>query len=216
MPDLKILISYDHDLVRRGLFQILSLETDFSVVGETSSTAQAVIEADRLKPDILLMDLRMPEMNGRMAAEYIKQQHPYTRIILLSGAEIDEDIFDALETGIDGYVSKEASPHELTSAIRIVAGGERYIHALVTNSLLKRLKPSSYNTPLVRPKFTEHERNVLRLLPAPLTYQEIGKKLTINEAAVRGHVTTILSKLGQSNRTQAVIESVRLGLINIH
>lgn len=215
MSELAILIADDHEVVRRGLALVLNLEAGFRVVGEACNGVQAITETDRLNPDIVLLDLKMPEMDGRMAAEYIKKRHPHSRVILLSGAEIDEDVFDALEAGVDGYVSKEASPQELTHAIRIVAAGERYIHASVTNALLHQVRPPAHADAMEIPSLSAREVDVLKLLASPLTYREIGQKLFISEETVRTHVKSILAKLGQPNRTQAVVASIRLGLIHL-
>lgn len=223
MSELTILIADDHEVVRRGLAMVLRLEEGFRVVGEACNGVQAITEADRLNPDIVLLDLKMPEMDGHMAAGYIKSRHPQSRVILLSGAEIDDDVFDALESGVDGYVSKEVSPQELAHAIRIVASGERYIHVSVTNALLKRVhtQPASeissiaHDATAEKPHLSSREMDVLKLMATPLTYREIGEKLYIGEETVRTHVKSILAKMGQPNRTQAVVESVRLGLIQL-
>jgi DNA-binding NarL/FixJ family response regulator len=223
MNELAILIADDHEVVRRGLALVLNLEAGFRVVGEACNGVQAITETDRLNPDIVLLDLKMPEMDGRMAAEYIKERHPDSRVILLSGAEIDEEVFDALESGVDGYVSKEVGPQELARAIRIVAAGERYIHVSVTNALLKRvhLRPAGETSPpepagmVEKPHLSGREREVMDLMASPLTYREIGQKLFISEETVRTHAKSILGKLGQPNRTQAVVEAVRLGLIQL-
>jgi DNA-binding NarL/FixJ family response regulator len=215
MNELAILIADDHEVVRRGLALVLNLEAGFRVVGEACNGVQAITETDRLNPDIVLLDLKMPEMDGHMAAEYIKIRHPKSRVILLSGAEIDEDVFDALESGVDGYVSKEVSPQELAHAIRIVAAGERYIHVSVTNALLKRVRPPTHEETTEKPHLSSRENEVLKLMASPLIYREIGQKLFISEETVRSHVKSILAKLGQPNRTQAVVESVRLGLIDL-
>jgi DNA-binding NarL/FixJ family response regulator len=215
MSELAILIVDDHEVVRRGLALVLNLEDGFRVVGEAHNGAQAIVETGRLKPDIVLLDLKMPEMDGHTAAGYIKQSHPNTRVILLSGAEVDEEVFEALESGVDGYVSKEVSPQELTHAIRIVAAGERYIHSSVTKALLQRTHPPVQSQILEKPHLSAREREVLELMASPLTYREIGQRLFISEETVRTHAKSILGKLGQPNRTQAVVESVRLGLIHL-
>jgi DNA-binding NarL/FixJ family response regulator len=215
MSELTILIADDHEVVRRGLALVLNLEAGFRVVGEACNGVQAITETDRLHPDIVLLDLKMPEMDGRMAAEYIKMRHPHSRVILLSGAEIDEDVFDALESGVDGYVSKEVSPQELAHAIRIVAAGERYIHASVTNALLHQIRPPAHAETREIPSLSTREYDVLKLMTSPLTYREIGQRLFISEETVRTHVKNILAKLGQPNRTQAVVTSIRLGLIHL-
>jgi DNA-binding NarL/FixJ family response regulator len=217
MSELTILIADDHEVVRRGLALVLNLETGFRVVGEACNGVQAITETDRLNPDIVLLDLKMPEMDGDMAAEYIKKRHPNSRVILLSGAEINEDVFDALESGIDGYLSKEVGPQELAHAIRVVAAGERYIHISVTKALLQRLHGSqpTGGEAYELPPLSARENEVLQLMASPMTYREIGQKLFISEETVRTHAKSILAKMGQPNRTQVVVEAVRLGLIHL-
>lgn len=212
MIELRILIADDHEVVRRGLVLVLNLEPDFCVVGEAHTGAQAVAEADRLQPDIVLLDLKMPGLDGHAAAAQIKSRRPETRVIILSGADIDEDVFGTLATGVDGFVPKEVGPGELARAIRAVGEGRRYIHPAVTQALLERrdLPPAP-----PRPSLSPRELEVLNLMATTASYREIAQKLFISEETVRSHVKNILAKLGQSTQTQAVVAAIKLGLIQL-
>jgi DNA-binding NarL/FixJ family response regulator len=172
-----------------------------------------VSEAQRLNPDIVLLDMKMPEVDGRTAAAEIKQRQPDVRVMMLSGAEIDDDVFDTLDAGVDGYVMKDVGPDELSRAIRMVAAGQSYIHADVTRALLNRMSEPERRRHEIG--LTPRETDVLRLLTTSATYQEIGDKLFISEETVRSHVKRILSKLDQPNRTTAVVAALKLGLISL-
>jgi DNA-binding NarL/FixJ family response regulator len=211
VSEVRILIADDHEVVRHGLALLLNLEPGFRVVGEAQTGAQAIAEVGRLRPDIAILDLKMPEMDGGAAATQIKQHFPDTRVVILSGAEINDEVFDALEKGADGYLSKEVGPDELIRAIRAVAEGRRYIHPAVTQALLERRDARPAPPPLLSPR----ELEVLRLLATTDTYREIAQKLFISEETARSHVKSILAKLGQPNQKQAVLAAVRRGLIRL-
>ncbi len=212
-PTIRILIADDHEVVRKGLAMVLRLEPGFEVIGEAKDGAEAVRQAQALCPDVLLLDLKMPALSGDAAARQVRAHCPQTRILILSGAEIDEAVLDAIET-VDGYVLKDVSPDELARAIRHVAAGGRYVHAAVKAALLER--PGTLgNPPEVRASLSPRELEVLRLMATAATYREIGQKLFISEETVRSHAKNILAKLNQPNRTQAVVAAVKLGLITL-
>lgn len=215
MPStIRILIADDHEVVRKGLAMVLRLEPGFEVVGEARDGAEAVRQAQALCPDVLLLDLKMPGLNGDAAARQVRAHCQQTRILILSGAEIDEAVLDAIET-VDGYVIKEVSPDELARAIRHVAAGGRYVHAAVKAALLERLGTQLGNPPDARVSLSARELEVLRLMATAATYREIGQKLFISEETVRSHAKNILAKLNQPNRTQAVVAALKLGLITL-
>ena len=211
-PAIRILIADDHEVVRKGLAMVLRLEPGFEVGGEAKDGAEAVRQAQALCPDVLLLDLKMPALSGNAVARQVRAHCPQTRILILSGAEIDEAVLDAIET-VDGYVIKEVSPDELARAIRHVAAGGRYVHAAVTVALQDRLGAQLSLPASLRVSLSPRELEVLRLMATAATYREIGQKLFISEETVRSHAKNIFAKLDQPNRTQAVVAAVKLRLI---
>jgi DNA-binding NarL/FixJ family response regulator len=211
---IRLLIADDHEIVRRGLAMVLRLEPGFELVGEARDGAEAVQKARDLCPDVLLLDFKMPALTGDAVARQVRANCPNTRILILSGAELDEAMLDALEF-VDGYVIKDVSPDELAGAIRRVAAGGRFIHTAVTAALLDRLSAQmpALSTPVV--PLSPREMEVLRVMATATTYREIGQQLFIGEETVRTHVKSILAKLHQPNRTRAVVAAVKLGLISL-
>ena len=209
---IKILIADDHEIVRKGLSLMLRQEPGFEVVGEARDGAEAVRLAESLAPDVALLDLMMPVMDGRAAAIEIKRSRPAIRVMILSGVEPGELVFETIEAGVDGYAIKDISPAELSRAIRTVAEGKRYIHAAVTQALLERAAPRPARPQI---KFSPRELDVLRLMATAATYKEIGGQLFISEETVRSHVKSILAKIDQPNRTQTVVAAVKMGLIKL-
>jgi DNA-binding NarL/FixJ family response regulator len=215
---MRILVADDHAVVRRGLEMVLSLEKDFQIVGDAANGEEAIAQAKQLSPDLVLLDVKMPRLDGIAAAREIKKHCPRTRIMMLTGIEVGNEIVQALEAGADGYVLKEVSPEELIHAIRVIGAGEAYLQPAVTKRVLERMRgttraregPTSPNEPL-----TPREREVLELMGTSATNREIAQKLSITEETVRSHTKNILSKLGQPNRTQAVLYALRHGLIEL-
>lgn len=215
---MRILLADDHAVVRRGLEMVLQLEPDFEIVGDAANGEEAVAQAHRLSPDLILLDLKMPRMDGVAAAYAIKQFAPQTRILMLTGVDAGEDVVRALEAGADGYVLKEISPDELIHAIRVIAAGEAYLQPAVTKQVLLRLRvPRALQPePARRPDpLTSREREILQLMATSATNKEIADKLSISEETVKSHTKNILAKLGQPNRTQAVLVALRAGWLRL-
>ncbi len=213
---MRILLADDHAIVRRGLQMVLSLESDFSIVGEASNSAEAVALAEKLKPDLVLMDWKMPGLDGASATRVIKQSCPQTRVLILTGISVDEQIARALEAGADGYVLKEISPEELVRAIRMVGAGESFLQPSVTKQLIRKMQSAQASTESTEhPTLTPRECQVLQLMATSATYREIATQLVISEETVRSHTKSILTKLGQPNRTCAVLVALKEGLVSL-
>jgi len=212
MDKIRILIADDHEVIRKGLALVLRQNPDFEIVGEARNGAETVAKARNLKPDLVLLDWKMPEMDGITAAKTIRQQVPDVRILVLSGAPIEDEVLDSLDEGIDGFVHKAISPARLMIAIRIVAGGERFLAPEITQALLERAQLGGRQQKV---NLSSRELDVLQLMASPATYRQIGDQLSISEETVRTHAKSILSKLKQPNRTQAVIAGIRAGLISL-
>lgn len=219
---IRILLADDHALVRRGLEMVLRLEKDFQVVGSASNGAEAVTLAREWVPDIALLDLKMPQMDGIAATREIKRVSPRTRIILLTGVESGTEIAQAVEAGADGYVLKQVEPQELVYAIRTVADGDAYLHPAVTKQLLAQMRrsyarpaPPTRPPPSPPPSLTPRELEILQLMATSAANRDIAQQLVISEETVRKHTKNILAKLDQPNRTQAVLYALRLGLIQL-
>lgn len=209
MDKIRILIADDHEVVRKGLILVLRQEPDFEIVGEAETGREAVKQAVALEPHLVLLDWKMPELDGLAAAAMIREQAPAVRTMLLSGAPIDDAALDSLDAGVDGFVHKDISPADLSHAIRVVAGGRSYLGPEITRALIARAQTGKARPVALSPR----EMDVLRLMATAATYRQIGEQLYIGEETVRTHAKNIMLKLEQPNRTQAVIAAIRSGLI---
>jgi DNA-binding NarL/FixJ family response regulator len=212
MSQIRILIADDHEVVRAGLALVLRQEPGFEIVGEAQNGEETLHQARNLQPDLVLLDWKMPEMDGLAAARAIRQAAPAVRILVLSGAPVEDNVLDSLGAGVDGFVPKAISPASLILAIRVVAGGQPYLAPEVTRALLDRAHAGRV---LEQVTLTPREKDVLQLMASPATYNQIGEQLSISEETVRTHAKNILAKLKQPNRTQAVIAGLRAGLISL-
>lgn len=205
-PKIRVLIADDHPVVRTGLALMLNYESDMEVVAEASNGQEAVALYGRHRPDVTLMDLRMPEMDGIEAITTIRRESPTARIILLTTYDGDEDIYRALRAGAPAYLLKDAPFSEVLQAIRAVHAGQKHITVEVGAKLADRAG---------HPELTEREMDVLRLLVQGKSNLEIAADLCIAEGTVKFHINHILNKLGVDDRTQAVIAALKRGLASL-
>lgn len=203
---IRVLIADDHPVVRQGLAAMIEHEPDMTVVGQASDGRDALEIFRQLRPDVTLMDLRMPDMGGVAAITAICGEFDDARIIVLTTYDGDEDIYRGLRTGAKGYLLKDAEPEKLLEAIRAVNRGQKYIPPTVGAKLAERMG---------NPELSERELEVLRLMATGKSNQEISAALCITEGTVKFHVNNILSKLGVKDRTQAVIAALKRGIASL-
>ena len=208
-----VLIVDDHAVVRRGIRALLEAEGDFTVVGEVGSGGEAVLLAADLAPDVVLMDLLMPEMDGVEATRLLKQRSPRSQVIVLTSYHEDEHIFPAIRAGALSYLLKGVGLEELTEAVRKAARGEATLHPHVAARLVQELKGASQETARLYTTLSEREREVLRLIAEGLSNAQIAGRLVISERTVKSHVNNILGKLHLVDRTQAAIFAWRQGIM---
>jgi NarL family two-component system response regulator LiaR len=211
---IRVLVADDHAIVRKGIRALLATEPDIEVIGEAENGREAVTEVERLRPDVILMDLVMPEMDGIEAIRRITARQPEARILVLTSFAADDKVFPAIKAGALGYLLKDSGPEELVQAIHQVSRGESSLHPTIARKLLQELSHPSEQPPTPDP-LTEREVEVLRLVARGQSNQEIADQLVISEATVRTHVSNILSKLHLASRTQAALYALREGLASL-
>ncbi len=212
-----ILLVDDQRLMREGLRTLLELEPDLQVAGEAGDGQAALDAYAALAPDVVLMDIRMPGMDGVEATRRLRERWPQARVIILTTFDDDASVFEGLRAGALGYLLKDVSGHDLAEAVRTVAGGGALIQPSVARRVLAefaRLAPPARppDAGLAEP-FSERERDIVRLLAAGLSNREIGDRLCLAEGTVKNYVTSILGKLGARDRTQAALRAREMGLI---
>ena len=201
---IRVVIADDHAVVRQGLRTFLDLQEDVEVVGEAADGAEALEAAERLSPDVVLIDLVMPGVDGIEAIRGLRERAPAVRAIVLSSFIDDEKLFPAVRAGAAGYLLKDVQPQELVEAIRTVHAGGALLHPRVASRLLEELATD----PL-----TPREREVLALIGRGMANKVIARELSLSEKTVKAHVSSILAKLGVTDRTQAALYAVRAGLV---
>jgi DNA-binding NarL/FixJ family response regulator len=214
---IRVLIADDHALMRDGLRGMLDAQEDMEVVGEAEDGAKAIDEAVRLHPDVVIMDIRMPRLDGIEATRRLRAQgEGAPQVLVLTTFDLDEYVFEALRAGAGGFVLKDAPPGQLAESVRTVAAGESLLAPAVTRRLIERFVSRPPPDVVKRERFeelTERELEVLRLLTRGLSNAEIGERLYLSEATVKTHVTRVLSKLGVRDRVQAVVLAYESGLV---
>jgi two-component system, NarL family, response regulator len=203
---IRVLVVDDHPVVRQGLVAMLEEVPDLLVVGQAGNGREALAVCRQQQPDVTLMDLRMPELDGVAAITAICAEFPAARIIVLTTYDGDEDIYQGLRAGAKGYLLKDAEPEELLSAIRAVYKGQKHIPPHVGAKLLERMASS---------ELSDRELEVLQLITTGKSTQAVSKALNITERTVNFHINHILSKLGVEDRTQAVIVALRRGIVSL-
>ena len=217
---ISLLLADDHAVVRAGTRQLLERQPDMRVVGEASNGEEAVRLAVQLKPDVVIMDVRMPGMSGVEATRRIKQEVPQVAVLVLTAHDDDEYIFALLQAGANGYLLKTAEIDELVRAIRAVASGRSMLDPAVAGKVMAQFAsgraPAEWTSGARKDEFeglTERELEILRLVGRGLTNKEIGRKLFISDRTVQAHLSNIFSKLGVGSRTEAAMYAVRRGWV---
>ena len=210
----RLVIADDHELARAGLRAMLTNQRGLELVGEAANGREALLLCRRLQPDLALLDVRMPQLDGLAACRAIKQECPATSVILVTMHENPEYLFEALKAGAAGYVLKDISQCELITAVHAVLRGESILNQELVARLLQRLASETPTQEDLPPgRLSPREREVLQLLTLGQTNREIAHKLTVSVSTVKIHVEHILAKLGVSDRTQAAVRAIELGLL---
>lgn len=212
---IKILIADDHPVVREGLIAMIRREPDFKVVGEATNGLEALNKAKELKPDVILMDLRMPEMDGVEAIRQISAVEPNIKFIILTTYSDDEYIFRGIEVGARAYLLKDAPREDLFKAIRAVYRGESLIQPVVASKVLDRFAELSRQSQAPADALSEREIEVLTLMAKGDANKEIAAQLHITDSTVKTHISSIFQKLNARDRTEAVMQAVKRGIIKI-
>jgi NarL family two-component system response regulator LiaR len=207
----RVMVVDDHAIVREGLRTFLGMLPDIELVGEAATGEEALAAAERVEPDVVLMDLVMPGMDGIEAIRLLRARSPQVKVIALTSFSDDDKLYPAIKAGAAAYLLKDVGPRELAEAIRAAARGEAHLHPEITRRLMSGIageRPAVSQEPL-----TDREREVLRCLGRGLSNKEIGTELFISEKTVKTHVSNILGKLGLPDRTQAALYAVKHGVV---
>ncbi len=211
-----VLIADDHEVFRRGLRDVLS--THFAVVAEARDGAEAVEKALLGKPDVVVMDIRMPGMNGIEAARQIKARLPHTRIVVVSVVDDDQQVFEAIDARVTGYVLKDDTPQSMIAAVQRAAEGQAYLSPQIAKRVMDRMatgRPTQTETPGASALLTPREVAVLRLIAHGKRTRDVAEELGVSERTVGNYVVTIYHKLGVHNRAQAITCAITKGIIRL-
>jgi DNA-binding NarL/FixJ family response regulator len=209
----RVLLADDQALVRVGFRMILDARPDIEVVGEAADGVAAVAVTAELEPDVVLMDIRMPEMDGLEATRRIVSSASRSRIVVLTTYDADDSVFAALRAGASGFLLKDARPTDLVDAVRVVAAGDALLAPSVTRRLLDRMVAQPPGAPAELRELTDREQEVLRLVAGALSNAEIAERLSLSETTVKSHVSAVLRKLGLRDRVQAAVLAYEVGLV---
>lgn len=217
MSKIKVLLVDDHTLLRQGLRKLLELEPSLEVVGEGGNGKEALEKAKDLQPDVILLDINMPGMNGVEATSLLKQTQPELKIIILTIHKDDEYIFEAIKAGASGYILKDVETKELIKAIQTAAAGESIIDPALASRLFQEFSRLSHKGPreaLIQ-TLTEREKEILSLLVQGFSNRDLAQALFISEKTVKNHISNIFRKMEVSDRTQAVVKALKMGLVKL-
>jgi RNA polymerase sigma factor (sigma-70 family) len=233
MNKIRVLLADDQDIIRTGLTIILNHQPDLEVVGQAADGVEAVEFAKHLQPDVILMDIKMPRLNGIQATRQIMAALPRTQIIILTTYDTDDWVFDGIRAGAVGYLLKDASGDHLAEAVRGAVRGESQMDPTVARKVLREFQQvTAARRPATEPfapsqaassarkeepleKLTDREEEILKLLAAGLSNKEIAQKLALSEGTVKNHISAILAKLHANDRTQAVLTALKRGLVDL-
>jgi two-component system, NarL family, response regulator DevR len=211
-PDLRVFLLDDHEIVRRGVADLLEAESDVSVVGEAATVADALRRIPAARPDVALLDVRLPDGSGIDVCRDIRSAHPQIRCLILTSYDEDDAIFTAVMAGASGYLLKQIRGSSLVDAVRDVAAGNSLLDPSITERLLKRLREGSPGEERFA-ALTDREREVLSLIADGLTNRQIGERLHLAEKTVKNYVSGLLAKLGMRRRTQAAVYGAEIGRV---
>ncbi len=214
METIRVAVVDDQTLIREGLAALLAMIPDLEVVGLASDGREALAMVAEHAPDVVLMDVRMPGMNGVVATRKICNQYPNVRVIVLTTFDDDEYIFESLRAGASGYLLKNANPEHLADAIRAVYGGDSVLDPAVTQKVVRRATHTNPDEPIITERLTSRERDVLHCVARGMSNIEIANQLSLAEGTVKNHISHILSKLGARDRVHAVSLALEWGLFD--
>jgi DNA-binding NarL/FixJ family response regulator len=215
MEKIRVLIADDHTLFRKGVRKMLEAEADMEVAGEAGTGREALELARRLMPDVVLMDITMPEMDGIEATRNLCREMPHAGVVFVTMFEDDESVIKGLQAGGRGYILKDSDPQTMLRAIRAVAGGESLLGPTVALKVMRQFSALDKGRSQLAGELTAREMEVLQAIAGGLSNKEIAGKLTISEKTVKNHINNIFSKLHLFDRTQAMLFAIRKGLVKI-
>jgi len=216
MGKIRIVIADDHAIVRQGTRSLLEREKDLEVVGEAGDGEEAVRLIEQLRPDVAIVDIAMPKLNGIEVTRRIKPGCPSTAVLILSAYDDDEYVFALLEAGAAGYLLKDVDSREVVEAVRAVHAGESVLHPVIARKVISRLVSQAAKVGGEKPtvELSEREMEVLKLATKGMSNQDIAKELFISRRTVQGHLTSIFNKLGVGSRTEAIFRAVKRGWLS--
>jgi len=215
MDKIKVLLAEDHVIVREGTRELIQHEPDMEVIGEASDGEEAIELADKLRPDVVIMDIAMPKLNGIEATKRIKALHPTTAVLILTAYDNDQYIFALVEAGAAGYLLKNVRGHELIDAVRAVYAGESVLYPTVARRILDHLKSPTPTESQTIESLSGRETEVLKLAAKGISNKDIAQQLFISPRTVQVHLGNIFNKLGVASRTEAVLYGLRRGWLTL-